>query len=278
MAEAAARALEEIAAVGRALDQQATRMDAVGADARTAFEATAATIASRVDVAASSLDQAVQRVAQAGDALGRQASTLEDAAERSERRMTGIGARLAEQASLLESASSRGEAVVQLALATLRERGAALTAAADAARRAADDLAASEHDRRRGSFLRSSRFVVDGLNSLAIDLSRSFSPTLPERLMAAFVAGDRGVFVRRLLKLDPGGGGQMLRAKYQEDAEFRRHVDEYIRQFEALRAEAMKADPDAILTAAFLTSDIGKLYMFLAEAIDRPEGAGQPAS
>ena len=49
-------------------------------------------------------------------------------------------------------------------------------------------------------------------------------------------------------------------------------------QFEALRAEAMKSDPDAILTAAFLTSDIGKLYMFLAEAIDRPEGAGQPAA
>jgi hypothetical protein len=182
-----------------------------------------------------------------------------------------VGTRLAEQAAVLENASSRGEAVISLALTTLRERGSALVAAADAARRASDELATNEFDRRRGSFLKSSRFVVDGLNSLAIDLSRSLSQTLPERLMAAFVAGDRGVFVRRLLKLDLGGTGNQVRAKYRDDPEFRRYVDDYLRQFEGLRTEAVQADPDNILTAAFLTSDIGKLYMFLAEAVEKPE-------
>jgi hypothetical protein len=44
-----------------------------------------------------------------------------------------------------------------------------------------------------------------------------------------------------------------------------------------LRASSVAADPDAILTAAFLTSDIGKLYMFLAAAVERPVGAGLPA-
>ena len=193
------------------------------------------------------------------------------------RRGEGIGGRLSENVSILENVSSRGEAVIAAALTTLRERGAALSAAADSARQAADDLTTNELDRRRGSFLKSSRYVVDGLNSLAIDLSRSLSPTLPERLMASFVAGDRGVFVRRLLKLDLGGNGNAIRGKYREEPEFRRYVDDYLRQFETLRGEAVEADPDNILIAAFLTSDIGKLYMFLAEAVERPERGGTSA-
>jgi nicotinamide riboside kinase len=118
--------------------------------------------------------------------------------------------------------------------------------------------------------------VVDGLNGLAIDLSRSLSPTLPEKLMSAFVAGDRGVFVRRVLSMDLGGDAPLLRAKYRDDPVFRGHVDAYVRQFESLRAASVAADPDAILTAAFLTSDIGKLYMFLSAAIERPDAAGLP--
>jgi chromosome segregation ATPase len=246
-AEAAQTALAELSDLCRALEAQSARLDA-----------------------------ATGRVADVGAEAASNGEALARATEETAMRVAGLGARLAEQAALLEDASSRGERVLAAAAERLRDHGAALTAAADVARRAADDLAASDIDRRRGGFLKSSRAVVDGLNALAIDLSRSLSSTLPERLMSAYVAGDRGVFVRRVLKVDLGGDGALVRAKYRDDPAFRGHVDAYVRQFEALRAAAMAADPDAILTAAFLTSDIGKLYMFLAEAAERPDGAGLP--
>jgi hypothetical protein len=246
-ADAAQAALAELGDLCRALEEQSTRLDA-----------------------------ATGRVADAGADAAASSAALERATEESAVRVATLGARLAEQAALLEDASTRGERVLAAAAEKLRDHGAALTAAADAARHAAEDLAASDIDRRRGGFLKASRAVIDGLNALAIDLSRNLSSTLPERLMSAYVAGDRGVFVRRMLKVDLGGDGALVRAKYRDDLVFRGHVDAYVRQFEALRAAATAADPDAILTAAFLTSDIGKLYMFLAEAAERPDGAGLP--
>jgi hypothetical protein len=264
----------------------ATRMEAAGLAHREGMRATTdAAVAALADLdavcrtleaRAASLDDAMARAVEAGEDVAARGARIEDAADRSAQRIAAIGAQLAAHAALLADASARGDDVMAAAAEKLRVHGESLVAAAEAARRAADDLTATELDRRRGGFLKSSRAVVDGLNGLAIDLSRSLSPTLPEKLMSAFVAGDRGVFVRRVLSMDLGGDAPLLRAKYRDDPVFRGHVDAYVRQFESLRAASVAADPDAILTAAFLTSDIGKLYMFLAAAIERPDAAGLP--
>ena len=221
--------------------------------------------------------QATARIAGAGETLERHGATLERAAASAEDRLSAAGRALDAQAAAIAGAAFRGNEAIDSALGTLRQRADGLVAAAEAARKAADEITVSDLDRRRGAFLKSSRFVIDGLNSMAIDLSRALSPTLPERLMAAFVSGDRGVFVRRLLRLDLGGIGASIRQRYLDDSEFRRYVDDYVMQFEQLRRDAGAVDPDAILGSAFLTSDIGKLYLLLAESIGRPETAGTPA-
>ena len=222
---------------------------------------------------AAPLDAAMDRASVLAEAAAARGAEMARAADMSAARAAEIETRFAGVAALLADATARGQDVLDAATERLRGHGDALATAAGLARQAAEDLAASDIDRRRGGFLKASRAVVDGLNALAIDLSRCLSPTLPERLMSAYVAGDRGVFVRRMLTVE-GADGRIARAKYADDPAFRGHVDAYIRQFEALRAAAVAADPDAVLTAAFLTSDIGKLYMFLADAAQRPDGAG----
>src|SRR5262245_25501001 len=224
-------------------------------------------MARRAEGAMTALGQATARIAGAGETLERHGAALDRAAASAEEKLAAAGRALDAQAATIAGAAFRGNEAVDSALATLRERADALEAAADAARRAADEITVTDLDLRRGSFLKTSRFVIDGLNSMAIDLSRALSPTLPERLMAAFVSGDRSVFVRRLLRLDLGGTGTSIRQRYLDDSEFRRYVDGYMAQFEQLRRDAAAVDPDSILGSAFLTSDIGKLYLLLAESI-----------
>ena len=60
-----------------------------------------------------------------------------------------------------------------------------------------------------------------------------------------------------------------MRKKFEEDDTFRRHVVRYVEDFERLLAQANEADPDNLLSSAFVTSDVGRLYVALSRAIGR---------
>ena len=126
-----------------------------------------------------------------------------------------------------------------------------------------------EMSSRRQAFLRASRLVIEGLNSLAIDLSRTMQHDLSERILREFVNGDRGVFVRRLLRSNLGESANAVRQKFRDNSDFRRYVLDYLSQFERLRADALAADPENILSATILTSDVGKLYIVLSEMVGK---------
>ena len=56
---------------------------------------------------------------------------------------------------------------------------------------------------------------------------------------------------------------------YQADGTFRDYVTRYLEEFEKLLDESAKRDTDSMLHATFLSSDMGKVYMILARALDR---------
>ena len=61
-----------------------------------------------------------------------------------------------------------------------------------------------------------------------------------------------------------------LEQRYQRDERFRDQVDRYVAKFETLQTQSQQVDPESVLSAAFITADVGKLYLILAKSLGRP--------
>lgn len=128
-------------------------------------------------------------------------------------------------------------------------------------------------DKRRAGpdpdFHRASLHVIETLQSLAIDLDRALEQSPPPDLWRRYKAGERNVFARRLYNLAGRELYDQVAVKYRQDGEFRDHVDRFVGLFEDLLDTAAERDRDNILAETYLTSDTGKVYLMLAQAIGR---------
>jgi len=118
-------------------------------------------------------------------------------------------------------------------------------------------------------FLRASKFVIEDLNSTAIDLIRLMDSAKTQKLWPKFAKGDRGIFVRGLIADDEKDARDVIRGKYEGDENFRKYVTRYIEHFEKLLNEANESDPENLLSSTFLSADVGKLYLLLARSVGR---------
>jgi len=111
--------------------------------------------------------------------------------------------------------------------------------------------------------------LVDHLNSAAIDVARLLSHDVPDGAWRAYLHGDHGAFTRtavRLLRREEAGRVAQL---YDAQPEFREHVNRYIHDFEALLRRILESRDGGALAITMLSSDMGKLYVALAQAIER---------
>ena len=60
-----------------------------------------------------------------------------------------------------------------------------------------------------------------------------------------------------------------IKQRYQNDQEFRNYVSRYMDEFKNFLSEARKRDQQGVLSTIFLSSDMGKLYMVLTQALGR---------
>ena len=66
---------------------------------------------------------------------------------------------------------------------------------------------------------------------------------------------------------------ERIRARYEGNTEFRQYADRYLADFDRLLADAKGAEHEELLTSAFITADIGKIYMLLRESVGRSAAA-----
>ncbi|MEY4268856.1 MAG: hypothetical protein RLZZ58_72 [Pseudomonadota bacterium] len=111
--------------------------------------------------------------------------------------------------------------------------------------------------------------LTESLKSTAIDLTKVLSSEVTDIAWDAYLKGDRGVFARRAVRLIDNGEAREILRHYQDDADFRGHVNLYIHDFEAILRALMGTRDGQALSVTLLSSDIGKLYVALAQAIDR---------
>jgi len=118
-------------------------------------------------------------------------------------------------------------------------------------------------------FARRVALITEALNSYAIDIAKALSSEVTDTAWSAYLKGDRGVFTRRAVRLlEPTEAKDVVRI-YEEDGEFREHVSRYIHDFEAMLRQLLSTRDGHALGVTLLSSDMGKLYVALAQAIER---------
>ena len=147
-------------------------------------------------------------------------------------------------------------------LLTIADTSASVQARIEEAERAMED-------RDRDNFARRSALLIESLNSTAIDVTKILSNDVTDSAWSAYLKGDRGVFTRRAVKLLDAGESREIALHYDNDPEFQDHVNRYIHDFESMLRIILSARDGNALGVAILSSDMGKLYVALAQAIER---------
>jgi hypothetical protein len=118
-------------------------------------------------------------------------------------------------------------------------------------------------------FARRMALITDSLNSNAIDITKAFATDVSDTAWTSYLRGDRGIFTRRAVRLLGRQEARSVAQIYEADADFHETVNRYIHDFEAmLRSVLSTRDGDA-LAVTLLSSDMGKLYVALAQSIQR---------
>lgn len=118
-------------------------------------------------------------------------------------------------------------------------------------------------------FARRMALITESLNSNAIDISKSLSTDVTDTAWAAYLKGDRGIFTRRAVRLIDNTEARELAELYESDDNFREHVNRFIHDFEGMLRSVLSTRDGNALGVTVLGSDMGKLYVALAQAIDR---------
>ena len=132
-----------------------------------------------------------------------------------------------------------------------------------------EDARTEREEADRDTFARRVSLLIESLNSASIDITKSFAPEISDSAWAAYLKGDRGVFTRRAVRiLEPGDAREIARL-YDDDAAFRETVNRYIHDFEGMLRAILAQRDGSPLGVTLLSSDMGKLYVALAQAIER---------
>ena len=180
-----------------------------------------------------------------------------------------IQASITQTASQLEQATDYAtsvsrEATVQLRdqLAKVNELVGNLESRVAHARQRAEEHVDNDFSRRVA-------LITESLNSNAIDIARAISTDVSDTAWAAYLRGDRGIFTRRAVNLIESGEAKAIAQVFENDNEFREHVSRYIHDFEAILRQVLSTRDGHALGVTLLSSDMGKLYVALAQAIER---------
>lgn len=147
-------------------------------------------------------------------------------------------------------------------LARLNELTANLESRIDQAREKATDKV-------DGDFARRVALITESLNSSSIDIAKALSSEVTDTAWASYLRGDRGIFTRRAVRLIDNSEAREIAELYDADSDFREHVNRYIHDFEAMLRTLLSTRDGNAVSVTMLSSDMGKLYVVLAQALER---------
>ena len=177
--------------------------------------------------------------------------------------------RAAEAAGQLEQAAAHAAGVSREAAIQLRDQLAKVNELAGNLERRVAQARERAEEQIDNDFARRSALITEALNSHAIDIAKALDSDVSDTAWAAYLKGDRGIFTRRAVRLLDSGEARSVLQLYEGDREFRDHVSHYIHDFEAILRQMLSTRNGHTLGVTLLSSDMGKLYVALAQSIER---------
>ena len=212
----------------------------------TAADSARETLANVIPEAATILEQASAEAMRraTGNTVERQVHAIVDATQSAVEAATRATERLARQAELITEKTAVIESRIE-------------------------DARTEREDADRDNFARRASLLVESLNSASIDIAKIYAPEVTDSAWAAYLKGDRGVFTRRAVRILDSHQARDIADLYDQDLKFREHVNRYIHDFEAMLRGVLAQRDGSPLGVTLLSSDMGKLYVALAQAIER---------
>lgn len=174
-----------------------------------------------------------------------------------------------DQLAEIAAAGQRAMAVARLASERLTRQLLVMSETAQAVEdRIAEDRAERE-EKAAENLTRRVSLLIEALNSTAIDVSKILSNEVADTAWTAYLRGDRGVFTRRSVRLLDSGEAREIQRHYEEEPDFREQVNRYVNDFETMLRRVLADRDGTTLAVTLLSSDTGKLYVALSQAIER---------
>ena len=177
--------------------------------------------------------------------------------------------RAAEIAGELEVATTKAAGASREAAVALRDQLAKVNELTGNLERRVAHARSRAEEQVDNDFARRVALITESLNSNAIDIARAMDSEVTDTAWAAYLKGDRGIFTRRAVKLLDTPETKAVAQLYEGDRDFRDHVSRYIHDFEAMLRQLLSTRDGHALGVTLLSSDMGKLYVALAQAIER---------
>jgi hypothetical protein len=293
MRDAALEASERLGATGGAIAQQQDRLAALLGSLDEGLGNAEGRLVALSTAISGAQAEAVEITRETGPALVEAMVQVRDAAAHAaERAREAIAAVIPESAEGLSQATRDAlERVIREGIEDrLREVESVAARAVEAAHGATDRLtsqmlvlgqsatALEQHVekqqalRREGdseAFARRVALLMDSMNSAAIDVGKILSDEVDDKAWESYLKGNRGVFTRRAARLIGGAEARAIHAHYESDGEFQHSVNRYIHDFEAMLRRVLAERDGGMIAVTLMSSDMGKLYAALADAIER---------
>jgi adenylate kinase family enzyme len=119
------------------------------------------------------------------------------------------------------------------------------------------------------AFAKRVSLLIDSMHSAAIDVGKIMADEIDDKAWSSYLKGNRGVFTSRAVRLIGGSEARAIRVHYESDAEFQRSVSRYVHDFEAMLRRVLAERDGGMIAVTLMSSDMGKLYAALAQAIDK---------
>lgn len=177
--------------------------------------------------------------------------------------------RAAEVAGQLEQATAHAAGASREAAVQLRDQLAKVNELAGNLERRVAHARSRAEEQVDNDFARRVALITESLNSNAIDISRAMDADVSDTAWASYLKGDRGIFTRRAVRLLDTPETKAVAQLYESDRAFRDNVSRYIHDFEAMLRQLLSTRDGHALGVTLLSSDMGKLYVALAQSIER---------
>lgn len=117
--------------------------------------------------------------------------------------------------------------------------------------------------------LKDATAILDRLQTFSVDMAHIFTPKAEDSLWKKYYEGDRAVFMRHITRMISETQHKQIVELYQSNTDFHQAVSRYMTEFEEITKITREGDDNKLLMSILIGSDIGRLYMVLADVLKK---------